>query len=125
MIETECEIVSLLLYYYILLLLLLLFQSGERGYLEGLASRYADLFNTHYGDVLEHLEDLRRREWEDMSPRIRVLVGTTPGTPPSEAYSPVTSGPVGGVVGQHTPQVSDIVFQDNTPNWNSTFLGCD
>lgn len=86
------------------------FQSGERGYLEGLASRYADLFNTHYGDVLEHLEDLRRREWEEMSPRIRVLVGTTPGTPPSEAYSPVTSGPVGGVVGQHTPQVSEIVF---------------
>ena len=78
--------------------------------MEGLASRYADLFNTHYGDVLEHLEDLRRREWEDMSPRIRVLVGTTPGTPPSEAYSPVTSGPVGGVVGQHTPQVSDIVW---------------
>ena len=77
--------------------------------MEGLASRYADLFNTHYGDVLEHLEDLRRREWEDMSPRIRVLVGTTPGTPPSEAYSPVTSGPVGGVVGQHTPQVSEIM----------------
>jgi hypothetical protein len=76
--------------------------------LEGLASRYADLFNTHYGDVLEHLEDLRRREWEEMSPRIRVLVGTTPGTPPSEAYSPITSGPVGGVIGHHTSQVSEI-----------------
>ncbi|XP_069681271.1 uncharacterized protein [Periplaneta americana] len=74
--------------------------SGERGYLEGLASRYADLFNTHYGDVLEHLEDLRRREWEDLSPRIRVLVGTTPDTPPSDAYTPSTTGPVG----QHTPQ---------------------
>ncbi|XP_029668135.1 SAM and SH3 domain-containing protein 1-like isoform X2 [Formica exsecta] len=35
---------------------------GERGYLEGLASRYADLFRTHYGDVLEPLEELRRRE---------------------------------------------------------------
>lgn len=79
--------------------------------MEGLASRYADLFNTHYGDVLEHLDDLRRREWEDMSPRIRVLVGTTPGTPPSEAYSPVTSGPIGGVIGQHTPQVSEMVFR--------------
>lgn len=38
------------------------FQEGERGYLEGLASRYADLFRTHYGDVLEPLEELRRRE---------------------------------------------------------------
>lgn len=37
-------------------------QEGERGYLEGLASRYADLFRTHYGDVLEPLEELRRRE---------------------------------------------------------------
>lgn len=37
-------------------------QEGERGYLEGLASRYADLFSTHYGDVLEPLEELRRRE---------------------------------------------------------------
>lgn len=30
--------------------------------MEGLASRYADLFRTHYGDVLEPLEELRRRE---------------------------------------------------------------
>lgn len=60
-------------------------QDGERGYLEGLASRYADTFNTHYGDVLEHLEELRRREWDELSPRIRVLGGggTTPDTPPS------------------------------------------
>lgn len=43
-------------------LFLLLLQEGERGYLEGLASRYADLFRTHYGDVLEPLEELRRRE---------------------------------------------------------------
>ncbi|XP_045766169.1 uncharacterized protein LOC123867896 isoform X5 [Maniola jurtina] len=54
---------------------------GDRGYLEGLASRYADLFSTHYGDVLDHLEELRRHEWEEMSPRMRVLGGT--GTPPS------------------------------------------
>ncbi|XP_070156615.1 SAM and SH3 domain-containing protein 1 isoform X4 [Polyergus mexicanus] len=39
-----------------------LLKEGERGYLEGLASRYADLFRTHYGDVLEPLEELRRRE---------------------------------------------------------------
>ncbi|XP_066591308.1 SAM and SH3 domain-containing protein 1-like isoform X2 [Prorops nasuta] len=42
---------------------------GERGYLEGLASRYADLFKTHYGDVLEPLEELRRRE-TNASPRM-------------------------------------------------------
>ncbi|XP_012289035.1 uncharacterized protein LOC105704408 isoform X2 [Orussus abietinus] len=44
-------------------------QEGERGYLEGLASRYADLFRTHYGDVLEPLEELRRRE-TNASPRM-------------------------------------------------------
>lgn len=44
-------------------------QEGEQGYLEGLASRYADLFRTHYGDVLEPLEELRRRE-TNASPRI-------------------------------------------------------
>ncbi|XP_022834148.1 uncharacterized protein LOC111361922 isoform X5 [Spodoptera litura] len=57
---------------------------GDRGYLEGLASRYADLFSTHYGDVLDHLEELRRHEWDEMSPRMRVLGGPgTPQTPPS------------------------------------------
>lgn len=67
-----------------------MFQDGERGYLEGLASRYADTFNTHYGDVLEHLEELRRREWDEMSPRIRVLGQTgTPDTSPSQAGTPV------------------------------------
>jgi hypothetical protein len=96
------------------------FQSGERGYLEGLASRYADLFNTHYGDVLEHLEDLRRREWEELSPRIRVLVGTTPGTPPSDPYSPSTTGPVRGIVGQHSPQVSKIQFCQAEWGYRST-----
>ena len=45
------------------------FQEGEQGYLEGLASRYADLFRTHYGDVLEPLEELRRRE-TNASPRM-------------------------------------------------------
>ncbi|CAK1598997.1 unnamed protein product [Parnassius mnemosyne] len=57
---------------------------GDRGYLEGLASRYADLFSTHYGDVLDHLEELRRHEWDEMSPRMRVLGGPgTPQTPPT------------------------------------------
>ncbi|GBP38258.1 hypothetical protein EVAR_29201_1, partial [Eumeta japonica] len=57
---------------------------GDRGYLEGLASRYADLFSTHYGDVLDHLEELRRHEWDEMSPRMRVLGGpATPQTPPA------------------------------------------
>ncbi|XP_047736138.1 uncharacterized protein LOC108675848 [Hyalella azteca] len=32
---------------------------GSRGVLEGLASRYADQFSTHYQDVLDHLEQLR------------------------------------------------------------------
>lgn len=52
--------------------------------MEGLASRYADRFNTHYQDVLEHLEELRRQEWDDLSPRMRVVTSTvsTPGTPP-------------------------------------------
>lgn len=45
------------------------FQEGEQGYLEGLASRYADLFRTHYSDVLEPLEELRRRE-TNASPRM-------------------------------------------------------
>uniref|UniRef100_A0ABD2W513 Sterile alpha motif domain-containing protein 5 n=1 Tax=Trichogramma kaykai TaxID=54128 RepID=A0ABD2W513_9HYME len=35
---------------------------GQRGYLEGLASRYADNLKTHYKDVLEPLEELRRHE---------------------------------------------------------------
>ncbi|XP_066149643.1 SAM and SH3 domain-containing protein 1-like isoform X1 [Euwallacea fornicatus] len=42
-------------------------QDGERGYLEGLASRYADLFSTHYGDVFAHLEDLRKTEVSEIS----------------------------------------------------------
>ncbi|KAG8225460.1 hypothetical protein J437_LFUL004461 [Ladona fulva] len=87
--------------------------NGERGYLEGLASRYADLLCTHYVDVLRHLEELRIREWEDLSPRIRVLggglgdTGTTPGvvgedvaspaSPPSPATTPTAIGaPEGG-----------------------------
>ncbi|XP_049832873.1 uncharacterized protein LOC126273339 isoform X5 [Schistocerca gregaria] len=70
--------------------------TGERGYLEGLASRYADLFNTHYGDVLEHLDELRRREWDELSPRMRVLgsgagagaAGGTPASTPDSNPSP-------------------------------------
>ncbi|XP_072383858.1 uncharacterized protein [Diabrotica undecimpunctata] len=69
---------------------------GERGYLEGLASRYADLFSTHYVDVLGHLEDLRRIEWTETSPKERKV--TTPVTPPG-TYSPTGRGtPVSGVL---------------------------
>lgn len=73
------------------------FQDGERGYLEGLASRYADLFSTHYGDVLSHLEDLRRRDWAEMSPRDRIAI--TPGTP--QEYGPATGTPVSGSASGH------------------------
>lgn len=55
-----------------------------------MASRYADLFSTHYGDVLGHLEDLRRIEWAESSPRERSVI--TPGTPPAN-YSPVGGTP--------------------------------
>lgn len=68
----------------------LLFQTGERGYLEGLASRYADRFSTHYGDVLEHLEDLRRKEWEETPAKAKP---SNPQTPPSPGVDlhPLTS----------------------------------
>lgn len=80
-----------------------LFQDGERGYLEGLASRYADLFSTHYGDVLGHLEDLRRIEWAETSPRDRKVA--TPGTPPAN-YSPTTGTPVsGGLTTSHSQPI--------------------
>lgn len=38
-------------------------QDGKRGVLEGLASRYADEFSTHYQDVMEHLEGHRVDAW--------------------------------------------------------------
>lgn len=52
-----------------------------------MASRYADLFSTHYGDVLGHLEDLRRLEWSELSPKERTTA-ITPTTPPATNYSP-------------------------------------
>lgn len=48
------------------------FQEGERGILEGLASRYADQFNTHFQDVLEHLEYLRCQEWNKLNATSKV-----------------------------------------------------
>lgn len=80
-------------------------QDGERGYLEGLASRYADLFSTHYGDVLSHLEDLRRIEWSETSPRERKAV--TPVTPPTN-YSPTGGTPSTGNHGLTTSQSQPI-----------------
>ncbi|CAH0552478.1 unnamed protein product [Brassicogethes aeneus] len=46
---------------------------GNPGYIEGLASRYADLFNTHYGDILAHLEYLRLLEWTKSSPKEEIV----------------------------------------------------
>ncbi|KAJ8954623.1 hypothetical protein NQ314_007061 [Rhamnusium bicolor] len=77
---------------------------GERGYLEGLASRYADLFSTHYSDVLGHLEDLRRIEWAETS---KERTAVTPGTPPA-GYSPVGGTPVTTVHGLTSSQSQPI-----------------
>lgn len=57
-------------------------QNGERGYLEGLASRYADLYNTHYRDILEYLDELRAAEWAELSPRITLLAPSSPSRSP-------------------------------------------
>ncbi|KAL5233995.1 hypothetical protein ACI65C_001405 [Semiaphis heraclei] len=65
--------------------------NGERGYLEGLASRYADLYNTHYRDILEYLDELRAAEWAELSPRITLLAPSSPSRSPcnmaGNAYS--------------------------------------
>lgn len=48
-----------------------LFQEGVRGVLEGLASRYADEFSTHYQDVFDHLDNLRMEAWNQLVNRIK------------------------------------------------------
>ncbi|KAI5703037.1 hypothetical protein M8J75_006995 [Diaphorina citri] len=78
------------------------FQEGERGYLEGLASRYADLFNTHYRDVLVHLETLRKREWAELSPRIKILEAPPTGTPTSPP-GPAPTSPNRAFPNSHLP----------------------
>lgn len=100
------------------------FQDGERGYLEGLASRYADTFNTHYGDVLEHLEELRRREWDEMSPRIRVLGAGTPDSPPAPAYSPTSGTPVGALCGGLTSSQSQPIYVPGKYSVSSSISVC-
>lgn len=89
-------------------------QDGERGYLEGLASRYADLFSTHYGDVLSHLEDLRRAEWTTETER----KPTTPGTPP-----PTRNSTEGAPVSNHglTTSHSQPIY---VPGKYSVINGC-
>ncbi|XP_073978821.1 shal K[+] channel interacting protein isoform X1 [Rhodnius prolixus] len=97
--------------------------TGERGYLEGLGSRYAELFNTHYSDVLGHLEELRQREWAELSPRFRVLSNTTGaattavlqnGAPPQHLPTqtggavPGTPGPPGGTLARHNGLVTSL-----------------
>lgn len=93
-------------------------QDGERGYLEGLASRYADLFSTHYGDVLGHLEDLRRIEWAESSPRERSAI--TPGTPPAN-YSPVGGTPVSSGHGLTSSQSQPIYVPGKYSVGNAIF----
>ncbi|CAH1128601.1 unnamed protein product [Ceutorhynchus assimilis] len=66
-------------------------QDGERGYLEGLASRYADLFSTHYGDVLGHLEDLRKADIVETLVKERQQVNTP------ETSSPICNNVVQGM----------------------------
>ncbi|CAH1184411.1 unnamed protein product [Phyllotreta striolata] len=80
-------------------------QDGDRGYLEGLASRYADLFSTHYVDVLGHLEDLRRIEWSETSPKERKP--STPDTPPSPIGR---STPSSGHSGPLTSSISQPIY---------------
>ncbi|XP_064114715.1 uncharacterized protein LOC135220969 isoform X5 [Macrobrachium nipponense] len=46
-------------------------QDGVRGVLEGLASRYADEFNTHYQDVFDHLDKLRMEAWAQLVNRVK------------------------------------------------------
>ena len=64
---------------------LLLLQDGRTGYLNGLASRYADDVQTHYQDVLQQLEVLRQQAWQ------QVVEGDSrsgPGSPPTLAPPP-------------------------------------
>lgn len=76
------------------------FQEGERGYLEGLASRYADLFSTHYVDVLAHLEDLRRIEWSETSVEVKER---NVATPDAFSMSSAISGNGGMTTSQSQP----------------------
>lgn len=46
-------------------------QDGVRGVLEGLASRYADEFSTHYQDVFDHLDNLRMDAWTQLINRVK------------------------------------------------------
>ncbi|CAG9817953.1 unnamed protein product [Phaedon cochleariae] len=85
-------------------------EEGDRGYLEGLASRYADLFSTHYVDVLAHLDDLRRIEWVETSAAAdeRAAPLPAPGTPPQQLpsrRSPTTMGGNGAAASSSSHQV--------------------
>ena len=53
-------------------------QEGKQGVLDGLASRYADQFNTHYQDVFDHLEHLRRDAWSALINRHKPYGVITP-----------------------------------------------
>ncbi|XP_046420684.1 uncharacterized protein LOC124302376 isoform X1 [Neodiprion virginianus] len=114
---------------------------GERGYLEGLASRYADLFRTHYGDVLEPLEELRRRE-TNVSPRMANTQLTTSHSQPIYVpgkYSPSSClsdkeedeiygfgyGVFGRQMLQQRQQKLALATQNTTPTGNQqTYQSC-
>ncbi|KAK7037722.1 hypothetical protein SK128_022224, partial [Halocaridina rubra] len=53
---------------------------GVRGVLEGLASRYADEFNTHYQDVFDHLDKLRMEAWAQLVNRVKTPIITSGAT---------------------------------------------
>ncbi|XP_043220041.1 uncharacterized protein LOC122380706 [Amphibalanus amphitrite] len=60
-------------------------KDGRTGYLNGLASRYADDVQTHYQDVLQQLDVLRQQAWQ------QVMEGdgrSGPGSPPTLAPPP-------------------------------------
>ncbi|KAK8401820.1 hypothetical protein O3P69_001133 [Scylla paramamosain] len=57
-------------------------QDGQRGVLEGLASRYADQFSTHYQDVFDHLDRLRLDAWNQLIKRVKNPEPPAPASPP-------------------------------------------
>lgn len=58
-------------------------QDGQRGVLEGLASRYADQFSTHYQDVFDHLDRLRLDAWNQLINRVKNPEPIAPPSPPA------------------------------------------
>lgn len=79
--------------------LITVFQEGVRGVLEGLASRYADEFSTHYQDVFDHLDNLRMEAWNQLVNRIKTPQVTE--DDPQSAAQPQPPSPARSL--QHEP----------------------